>query len=300
MQIWDPMSFIPVWLLFTIHDLKGVEVFLRVHWGRSGHLSFSKQFLAASIQMVDILLLLQWFCMCTLCFRAQQNFQAEPDSYNGAVRENYSWSQDYTDVEIKVFVPKTVVKGRQVNAVRPAASSLSFQWLQYVSHSYSVLRSASVCRAAALKCAWGREPRRKLWWKENSPTRSTPRTPCGAWSPGAAWSWVPTRFNSVCMNKLKTQQLFLIHGACVRLSSCRSASPRRFGGTRCWKGSRRSTSTKSTASAPWQRWTRRSTPSSTDSPSTTTRSCRENRRVTKWWGRDFHTLLILKETPHAL
>ncbi|XP_073334812.1 nudC domain-containing protein 3 [Pagrus major] len=46
---------------------------------------------------------------------AQQNFQAEPDSYNGAVRENYSWSQDYTDVEIKVFVPKTVVKGRQVS-----------------------------------------------------------------------------------------------------------------------------------------------------------------------------------------
>lgn len=46
---------------------------------------------------------------------SQQNFQAEPDSYNGAVRENYSWSQDYTDVEVKVFVPKTVVKGRQVS-----------------------------------------------------------------------------------------------------------------------------------------------------------------------------------------
>lgn len=44
----------------------------------------------------------------------QERFQCDPDSYNGAVRENYSWSQDYTDVEVRVFVPKTVVKGRQV------------------------------------------------------------------------------------------------------------------------------------------------------------------------------------------
>ncbi|XP_034752051.1 nudC domain-containing protein 3 [Etheostoma cragini] len=44
----------------------------------------------------------------------QEKFQSDPDSYNGAVRDNYSWSQDYTDVEVRVFVPKTVVKGRQV------------------------------------------------------------------------------------------------------------------------------------------------------------------------------------------
>lgn len=31
-----------------------------------------------------------------------------PDSYNGAVRENYTWSQDYTDLELKVPVPKHV------------------------------------------------------------------------------------------------------------------------------------------------------------------------------------------------
>lgn len=55
-------------------------------------------------------------CLCR-CFRSQDNFQSDPDSYNGAVRETYSWSQDYTDVEVRVFVPKTVVKGRQVNAV---------------------------------------------------------------------------------------------------------------------------------------------------------------------------------------
>ncbi|KAG7218757.1 hypothetical protein INR49_007294 [Caranx melampygus] len=45
----------------------------------------------------------------------EENFQADADSYNGAVRENYSWSQDYTDVEVRVMVPKTVVKGRQVS-----------------------------------------------------------------------------------------------------------------------------------------------------------------------------------------
>ncbi|CAL8278271.1 unnamed protein product [Merluccius merluccius] len=46
---------------------------------------------------------------------SQNQYQADPDSYNGAMRENYSWSQDYTDVEIRVFVSKTVVKGRQVS-----------------------------------------------------------------------------------------------------------------------------------------------------------------------------------------
>ncbi|MCJ8742321.1 hypothetical protein PDJAM_G00080610 [Pangasius djambal] len=45
----------------------------------------------------------------------QASFQANPDSYNGAVRENYSWSQDYSDVEIRVFVPPSIVKGRQVS-----------------------------------------------------------------------------------------------------------------------------------------------------------------------------------------
>ncbi|TSM28139.1 NudC domain-containing protein 3 [Bagarius yarrelli] len=41
--------------------------------------------------------------------------QENPDSYNGAVREKYSWSQDYSDVEVRVFVPPSVVKGRQVS-----------------------------------------------------------------------------------------------------------------------------------------------------------------------------------------
>lgn len=50
-----------------------------------------------------------WFFL-----RRQEQFQRNPDSYNGAVRENYTWSQDYTDLELKVPVPTHVVKGRQV------------------------------------------------------------------------------------------------------------------------------------------------------------------------------------------
>ncbi|XP_053223304.1 nudC domain-containing protein 3 [Podarcis raffonei] len=47
--------------------------------------------------------------------RKQEQFQANPDSYNGAVRENYAWSQDYSDLEIKVPVPKHILKGKQVS-----------------------------------------------------------------------------------------------------------------------------------------------------------------------------------------
>ncbi|NXD88547.1 NUDC3 protein, partial [Halcyon senegalensis] len=45
----------------------------------------------------------------------QEQFQTNPDSYNGAVRENYAWSQDYSDLEVKVPVPKHIVKGKQVS-----------------------------------------------------------------------------------------------------------------------------------------------------------------------------------------
>ena len=69
--------------------------------------------------MYTIILAINKFNFVCVCvhgrFRSQTQYQADPDSYNGATRENYSWSQDYTDVEIRVFVSKTVVKGRQVN-----------------------------------------------------------------------------------------------------------------------------------------------------------------------------------------
>ncbi|XP_074066174.1 nudC domain-containing protein 3 isoform X3 [Macrotis lagotis] len=47
--------------------------------------------------------------------KRQEQFQKNPDSYNGAVRENYTWSQDYSDLEVKVPVPKHVLKGKQVS-----------------------------------------------------------------------------------------------------------------------------------------------------------------------------------------
>lgn len=54
--------------------------------------------------------------------KPQDEFQSNPDSYNGALRENYSWSQDYTDVEVRVFVPKTVMKGKQVSVSLQSSS----------------------------------------------------------------------------------------------------------------------------------------------------------------------------------
>lgn len=44
----------------------------------------------------------------------QTAFQANPDSHNGAIRENYSWSQNYDDVDVKITVPSTISKARQV------------------------------------------------------------------------------------------------------------------------------------------------------------------------------------------
>lgn len=54
--------------------------------------------------------------------RRQEQFQRNPDSYNGAVRDNYTWSQDYTDLELKVPVPAHVVKGRQVSVALSSGS----------------------------------------------------------------------------------------------------------------------------------------------------------------------------------
>ncbi|KAJ7988279.1 hypothetical protein DPEC_G00321930 [Dallia pectoralis] len=53
-------------------------------------------------------------CTASVSTDGQVVYQASPESYNGAVRDGYSWSQDYTDVEVRVNVPKTIVKGKQV------------------------------------------------------------------------------------------------------------------------------------------------------------------------------------------
>nr|XP_026696236.1 nudC domain-containing protein 3-like isoform X7 [Ciona intestinalis] len=44
----------------------------------------------------------------------QTVFQSNPDSYNGAIRDRYQWSQNYDDVDVKIVVEKSVVKARQV------------------------------------------------------------------------------------------------------------------------------------------------------------------------------------------
>nr|CAB3264482.1 nudC domain-containing protein 3-like [Phallusia mammillata] len=44
----------------------------------------------------------------------QAAFQNNPDSYNGAMLDKYSWSQNYDDVDVKIPVNKSVIKGKQV------------------------------------------------------------------------------------------------------------------------------------------------------------------------------------------
>ena len=44
----------------------------------------------------------------------QEDFQARADSYNGAVREKYSWSQKYNDVTVKIHLPSYIKKSKQV------------------------------------------------------------------------------------------------------------------------------------------------------------------------------------------
>ncbi|XP_032161307.1 nudC domain-containing protein 3 isoform X3 [Mustela erminea] len=72
--------------------------------------------------------------------KRQEQFQRNPDSYNGAVRENYTWSQDYTDLELKVPVPKHVVKGRQV-----------FLWFGFFPHFVGLLPQGTFSRYVVSK-----------------------------------------------------------------------------------------------------------------------------------------------------
>jgi len=46
--------------------------------------------------------------------RVQKEFQACPESYNGARRENYSWSQTITDADVLVKVPPYIKRGKEV------------------------------------------------------------------------------------------------------------------------------------------------------------------------------------------
>nr|XP_039265064.1 nudC domain-containing protein 3-like [Styela clava] len=46
--------------------------------------------------------------------KTQEEYQSNPESYNGAVRDKYTWSQNYDDIDVIVPVAKTITKGRQV------------------------------------------------------------------------------------------------------------------------------------------------------------------------------------------
>ena len=59
-------------------------------------------FVIITVIMTDLYTLSVIFC--TYIVRQQKKFQLNPESYNGAVRDNYSWSQSITDVDIRVTV----------------------------------------------------------------------------------------------------------------------------------------------------------------------------------------------------
>ena len=47
----------------------------------------------------------------------QEEFQSNSDSYNGAMREGYTWSQSYDEVDVKINLPDYIKKSHQVNVV---------------------------------------------------------------------------------------------------------------------------------------------------------------------------------------
>ena len=46
--------------------------------------------------------------------KSQEDFQANPDSHNGAVREKYSWSQEESQVSVKFHLPAYIKKAKQL------------------------------------------------------------------------------------------------------------------------------------------------------------------------------------------
>ncbi|XP_055479861.1 nudC domain-containing protein 3 isoform X2 [Psammomys obesus] len=103
--------------------------------------------------------------------RIQEQFQKNPDSYNGAIRENYTWSQDYTDLEVRVPVPKHVVKGKQVSV---ALSSGSIRVAMLEENGERVLMEGKLTHKINTESSlWSLEPGRCVLvpsWKERPTT----------------------------------------------------------------------------------------------------------------------------------
>merc|ERR1739838_1251112 len=45
----------------------------------------------------------------------QEDFQSNPDSYNGAIRKNYSWTQSHDELDVFLNVPKYIKRAKQVS-----------------------------------------------------------------------------------------------------------------------------------------------------------------------------------------
>ncbi|NXX47860.1 NUDC3 protein, partial [Tricholaema leucomelas] len=102
----------------------------------------------------------------------QEQFQTNPDSYNGAVRENYAWAQDYSDLEIKVPVPGHILKGKQVSV------DISSDWIRVAvleGSGHQVLMEGKLThRINTESSLWSLEPgkcilinlnkREEYWW----------------------------------------------------------------------------------------------------------------------------------------
>ncbi|CAF0719092.1 unnamed protein product [Adineta steineri] len=44
----------------------------------------------------------------------QKYFQSRPETYNGAERDLYLWTQTINDIDVRVKIPKTIKKGKEV------------------------------------------------------------------------------------------------------------------------------------------------------------------------------------------
>ncbi|KAF6019946.1 NUDCD3 [Bugula neritina] len=51
----------------------------------------------------------------TETLNSQQVFQENPESHNGAMRDGYRWAQTLTDCDLRIEVPSTVLKAKQVS-----------------------------------------------------------------------------------------------------------------------------------------------------------------------------------------
>ncbi|XP_071496377.1 nudC domain-containing protein 3-like [Diadema antillarum] len=99
------------------------------------------------------------------------------DTYNGALRENYAWSQTLKDVDIKVFVPSNVTKAKQVTVdVKNDQIKVSMKGSSSDGQGEKVLVEGQLVeKVKGEESIWSLEPgkciqlnlekRKQTWWK---------------------------------------------------------------------------------------------------------------------------------------